>query len=181
MKALLFTLILCMYSPAYSLGGYVGAGIGLSDINLKSNTPDNLYDPAFTGSARVGFNFDDDFTLGLTTDAYLINKNYSNGSQYTFTVTPLLVEFNVYPMVGHTGVFFGLLAGVSLEAERIEVLGSATTASEEHLTYGGQAGWNFALTTSQRHTLAVQGRILQVDHDRPYTFLSSHVMYNFWW
>jgi len=174
MRGLFAILLISICShPVFALeGGYVGGGLGFSDVTLDD------YDGSASANVRVGMVFTPHLTLGFGLSSY--NEEHSKAK---IGIVPLLIEFNYHILSTVSGPYVGVSGGIAVETVTIEDFytnGDDYTRTESEGTFGGQAGYNFAL--ADRHSLGGELRYLHVDGDpKKYGFYGLSLMYNFWW
>ena len=164
-----------------SLDGYVGLGLGMSDVDIET-TGDDIFDTSASFAFRIGMIFSETIQLGLHIGSYIATAEDTLGTEYTFGITPTLIELNYLFSGTRNGAYIGVAAGSvnrSVEA-KLGVL--STTQSWSDSALGATIGYNFQ--TGANHSFGVEGKYLQikVSETSPddYNMWSVHGTWNYW-
>lgn len=137
-KNLVLCTTLAFTAPAFAMNGFIGGGLGLSDITLKSGSFN--YGVSAGLSLEGGLEVMPGLSLGLESQYYW--KALAGGLA-SVSIMPLL--FNTRYHVSESlidGAYFGVSLGFARES--VEVLGQSVSSTE--LAAGAQAGYNFAMS-----------------------------------
>ena len=135
MKALFFSLILCLSPMAFAEGWYAGVGLGLVDPSSDLDGSNYSYENNFSFAMRGGYIFGEQFSFGL--NSYTYSKTVGVSS---INITPVLFEglyhFEVYSGGPYAGLRWGRVRE-SMETNGIDIF------SEQESSWGLVGGWNF--------------------------------------
>lgn len=172
---IIFIMLILSKAQAGFVGGYVGAGLGFSDLQVKDAVG---YDPndggSFSAVQRVGMVFGNTLGLGFNISSW--GKNQDSLTSYAY---PLLLEANWHFVMDNNGPYIGANFGSVLVSSNDDSLGYTITASETYGAKGGQLGWNIGL--GSMHSIGFEARYITVDDKGDkFDIISGYIIYNFW-
>ena len=179
MKKALLCLLLALPMTSYaSLDGYVGLGLGVSDISLETSGED-IFDPSASFAFRIGMIFSETIQLGLHVGSYVATAEDGLGNEYTFGVTPTLIELNYLFSGTRNGAYAGIAAGSVRESAEVDTGSGTFSTTDSETAYGATVGYNFQ--TGANHSFGVEGKYIQIDDDvEDYNMWSVHGTWNYW-